>query len=279
MVTDDHTATFQAGAAFASWTQSTEQLFWVSGTPGSGKSTLMKHLWGQESLEVLLKRWAGTRVLLRSSHYFWKVGGGEQNTVRGLYRALLHKLCRNREGERCVKMAFEPWEPGTSSSEPSLGELRRAMRNLLSANKNSVAFCFLIDGLDECLMLDNDRLQLHEVLSEDIEKYVHQCLQDTDKHLNLSPDNVQRVSSTILDSSNGVFLWTVLVVRRLRFSMMYDSDTRTLLEEIHEMPSEIDNLIGTIVENVPGEFSLRCKELLILLRTSQLLLLAGGKST
>lgn len=313
IVPDDNIRTFQAGSAFVSWLQSTDQLFWISGKPGSGKSTLMKHLWSQQSLRLHLEEWAGGRSLQRSSHYFWKIGGGERNTIRGLYRTLLYTLCGDQEGERYMKMAFESWNPESSSPVPSLGELRHAMREVLSETRDSIAFCFLTDGLDECLASNNDHHQLCDVLNQDflaaghkdnvklivssrpeppfgdtysqsrnlimqdltrkdIEHYVLQLLQEANTHSILQSADVGKISSKILDNSNGVFLWTVLVIRRLRSSMMYELDPRTLANEVDEMPHEIDDLIGSIVGNVPSKFFPKCRELLILLRNSQVLL-------
>ncbi|KAH7385981.1 hypothetical protein BKA66DRAFT_569298 [Pyrenochaeta sp. MPI-SDFR-AT-0127] len=56
---------------FQSWTQSSEPIFWISGKPGSGKSTLMKWLAENKQTFDALRQWADTGTLITASYFFW----------------------------------------------------------------------------------------------------------------------------------------------------------------------------------------------------------------
>ena len=54
--------------SFSSWLQSNDNIFWIRGKPGSGKSTLMKFIINDDSTKHLLQYWSPNTRLL--SHFF-----------------------------------------------------------------------------------------------------------------------------------------------------------------------------------------------------------------
>ena len=52
---------------FVAWLNSDDSLYWVSGWPGSGKSTLMKYLWNHELVRENLKNWSRNDRLMQIS--------------------------------------------------------------------------------------------------------------------------------------------------------------------------------------------------------------------
>lgn len=65
------------------------RLYWVSGKPGSGKSTLMRFMCDDMRTSGLLKKWSkGVRVL-SSSCFFWNAGTTLQKSLQGLLQTLL----------------------------------------------------------------------------------------------------------------------------------------------------------------------------------------------
>lgn len=56
------------------WLKSKDGLFWVSGKPGSGKSTFMKWLAQEHKTIEALCQWAGPADLCTASFFFWISG-------------------------------------------------------------------------------------------------------------------------------------------------------------------------------------------------------------
>jgi hypothetical protein len=73
------------------WFRAGQGIYWISGKPGSGKSTLMKYLHKDPKLGEALQVWAGGRRLLVLSFYFWAAGSDLQRSQESLFRSLLYQ--------------------------------------------------------------------------------------------------------------------------------------------------------------------------------------------
>ena len=110
------------------WLESDQQLFWITGKAGSGKSTITKYLCapvrlaGSEpkkreynaGLEVrrchpYQKKWAGTSHLIIASFYFWNSGTKLQMNEEGLLRILLYQIIAQRP-DIIPNIAPHDWE-------------------------------------------------------------------------------------------------------------------------------------------------------------------------
>lgn len=147
----------QNQASVRDWLQATDSsIYWVTGKPGSGKSTLMKYLYHHQSLSTFLQNWAGSNDLITAGFYFWNSGSSMQMSLVGLLRALLY-TCFTRDEALLIPAMSERWEQFIVSlgdeeyigDSKSLGEteLLRIFNRVLS--DTSRRFFFLIDGLDE----------------------------------------------------------------------------------------------------------------------------------
>src|SRR4051812_19437774 len=56
------------------WLRRGSGLYWISGKPGSGKSTLMKFVAGHARTRAALGRWARSRECVTAAYYFWNAG-------------------------------------------------------------------------------------------------------------------------------------------------------------------------------------------------------------
>ena len=77
--------------SFIEWLEGNSQLYWITGNPGEGKSTLMKFIAGNEKTRGHLATWAGSQSFHILSFYSWSSGHDKlQMSLEGLLRTLLH---------------------------------------------------------------------------------------------------------------------------------------------------------------------------------------------
>lgn len=147
---------------FTRWWNSDSPLFWISGKPGSGKSTLTKYLFEQAVFGDSLKEDAATQAGsydgkiiedafdqdLTLSFWFWQTGSSLQRNLEGCVRSLLYQgLASPRSSD--ILLASVP----NSSSILSWG-----IHDLLTMFKAFVAtinargsrIFLVLDALDEC---------------------------------------------------------------------------------------------------------------------------------
>ena len=131
---------------FNQWLESGDGFYWVTGDPGSGKSTLIKYLYEDPVTHDALKGWASPKSLVKASFYFWFSGTPLQKSLEGLLRSLLFELLR-QSPDSIQSACHARW----SVTEPlawTERELLEALKSL-RLNSPSTRFCFFIDGLDE----------------------------------------------------------------------------------------------------------------------------------
>jgi len=162
-----------AGSTYLSnWMRNGEGVFWVSGKPGSGKSTFMKFVADESRTRRLLSQWSPTKKLAVASYYFWNAGTTIQKSAEGLLRALLYEIFRQCPEVRDLiyDRAVRPTERGDTAADDhdteihstwSPSHLQAALEAVANRESLSVKFCFFIDGLDE---YDGDHLDLCRTL-------------------------------------------------------------------------------------------------------------------
>ena len=133
-------------------------VFWMTGKPGSGKSTLMKHLFRNERLFPKLEEWSGHSPGFLTGCFLWNCGNEMQKSSIGLLNTLLYETLQDMiYGPYEQDPGIIPWlfsdrwnqflSYGGGLSAFTLPELRAAFDLLVS--DASKKFLFMIDGLDE----------------------------------------------------------------------------------------------------------------------------------
>ena len=160
---EESAAKRQSAVDFAGWLRSDDPIYWISGKPGSGKSTLMKYLIGEKDTLGILENWAYPNKLIVASFFFWVAGTPLQKSQEGLLRSLLYEILRKCPDliHLCFRSRWdqsEEWyrEPGLwtgfgmdEAHTWTRSELLEAFAQLRQHSLSSVRYCFFIDGLDE----------------------------------------------------------------------------------------------------------------------------------
>lgn len=168
----------QSSSNFSEWLEIDEPLYWISGKPGSGKSTLMKFLAENPKTIQALKRWAKDDTLITAVFYFWSSAKDPlQKSDTGLLRSILFQILR--QCPDLVQYAYpEQWRE-RHHSHGSLQQLVRSEQNtsgLIAAftrvsdalSSVNAKFCFFIDGLDEYDGEPTDVICLVEALNKSV---------------------------------------------------------------------------------------------------------------
>ncbi|KAM7206061.1 hypothetical protein V8F20_002843 [Naviculisporaceae sp. PSN 640] len=282
--------------SFGDWLSSGDDLYWISGKPGSGKSTLMKFLCEQNETEWRLRQWAGSNPLITANFFFWSAAKRSiLKSQEGLLRSLTYQVFRQRpEMISRVYPEVEQRQTQTSSGEPGtyiprntslrkpatdlpglLSTLRKMCQEFSSTNTR---MCFFIDGLDEYEGRPGDIIELIEILRSlpnfklcissrpwnefehrfgqerphklymelcnrgDIEKYVYDTFtsdRNTWAFTTGSKQGAQLVGE-IIDNSQGVFLWVVLVVKSFCEGLINGDRIEDLRDRLRMLPTDLN---------------------------------------
>lgn len=150
---------------FGQWLTSENQLYWITGKMGSGKSTLMKYI--SEELPTTLRagkmrrctpylrRWGQDQPLFIATFYFWAGSSDKtriQTSVEGLYRTLLTQIL-DAYPEASPVVSPPRWENlclfNADVTPPGIKELEAMLAKAIAHVSSIARICFFIDGLDE----------------------------------------------------------------------------------------------------------------------------------
>lgn len=147
---------YRKTAHFTEWLKSQKPgdcVFWISGKPGSGKSTLMKYLWKNEIVTKCLDEWARPKRVTKCQFYFWISGSSKMlKNQLGFLRALAFEILKSNPA--VIPHACPRQWASYSSNKAFLDswnteELLETIERATSWKENNTKFCFFIDGLDE----------------------------------------------------------------------------------------------------------------------------------
>jgi AAA ATPase domain len=239
---------------FADWLIRQEPLYWISGKPGSGKSTLMKYIAKNPRTMDYLKHWAGDNKLVTASFYFWSSARDPlQKSGSGLLRSILFQILR--QCPEMIQHAFpDQWREAqfrgplerVSLTDSSADELLDAYQRIAdSISTKKVKFCFFIDGLDEYEGNSPDIIRLIQLLS---------------RSRNLKTCISSRPWNDFESSFGGSNPWKLYVHELTRNDMKIYVEsllhTNRPFRKIKEATGDKDvqDLVSSIVENAEGVF-------------------------
>ncbi|KAK6855196.1 hypothetical protein PG995_008728 [Apiospora arundinis] len=225
---------------FNRWLTSESGVFYISGKPGSGKSTLMKFLAQNKHTQQQLIAWASDRQLVLVKFFFWISGSELQRSIVGLYRAILWEILK--QCPDLMPTVFPSrWESAEKEDSRvnhlplSLAEVQEAFERLRETIGEKHAVCLFIDGLDE---YDGDHWKLGDALASWRSKYVKICVSarpyngfqqtlplDGSRHFQLHELNRRDMQDYIRD----------VLCKDTRFCLLQEQDQTSAKTIMHEL--------------------------------------------
>ena len=260
-------------------------IFWISGKPGSGKSTLVKFIADNERTFQHLQNWSSPYYPKIISHYFWSPGTAMQRSQEGLLRSLLYEIFRQFPDfietiwTGLDRQPDEPWV---------LHDLRKALHRVSSSLMPHMKICIFIDGLDEYEGDHSDlcedlaklassphiklcvssrpwnvfedafgsdparKIYIHELTRHDIRGYVDDHLSQLPRwrYLAARVEYADSLPSEITERASGVFLWVVLVIKQLRTGLRNDDSFSDLQRRLRSLPTDLEPFFKRMLESV-----------------------------
>jgi hypothetical protein len=299
MSSSDQANTVNAdGFGLLNWLKHGDGTFWVSGKPGSGKSTFMKFLADHPATKKALSVWAHPLPVFIGSHYFWISGTAMQKSQEGLLRSLLYDIFSHCPD--LIPLACSARWQAKEDSQWTVIEMRSVLNALSAQIQLPCKFCLFVDGLDEfdgehlefCESLlsmvgspnvklcvssrpwnvfeqalgqdEGRKMYIHELTKRDIFEYAQDRLQQHPrwKHMGSEAGKADALISAISDKAQGVFLWVFLVTKLLREGLTNYDTFRELQKRLDSFPADLEPFFMQIVKSVPEFYRERMAEAL-----------------
>ncbi|KAF5576691.1 hypothetical protein FPANT_10802 [Fusarium pseudoanthophilum] len=260
------------------WLISDHSLFWVTGKPCSGKSTLMKFVSEHQDTRNLLQKWAGHRELLIVNHHFDATGLPIQRSFEGLLRSLVFGIISAKPS----LLKNSPSNLGSASSTlPATFKLGDILSSI-TRNEVPVNICFFIDALDEyegdhaklCQLIGDlsslphvkvivssrqlavfdtslnisseAKLSMEEVNRSDISRYITFHLEGSHVQSYMERSKYKDISA----KAEGDFLWAVLVTRFLLDDPPLVLDAYNGADSVAGIPNNLPGLAKIVTESL-----------------------------
>lgn len=271
------------------WLETSEEIFWIHGKAGSGKSTFMKFLLENDQTQRCLRKWAGKEVLT-AAFFFWKAGSDKlEKSQEGLLRALLYQILQQHPElvSSTFPVRWKCLERSRRAKPWTRKELLDGFRLVLREVSIESRFCFLIDGLDELegdhneLIAALDALNissavkicvssrpwnifrtaymknadtqfaLHELTSQDIDVYITDTLNAPRRGpVNWQRSELATFRQDIRQRAKGVFLWVTLAVKNLRRGIDEGDSVGMLQKRFKAYPTELQDFYQHIFDSI-----------------------------
>ncbi|MCJ1345407.1 hypothetical protein MMC31_003614 [Peltigera leucophlebia] len=270
-----------AHKTYRQWLFQDQGLLWISGKPGSGKSTLMKYV--LQAIQQGESMSFSKPVTL--SFFFHGRGVELQKTPLGLFRSLLHQLLKKFPAPLYeVVQTFQSNCKDMEKWEWHQKDLQRLLKACLPKVLEECAVRILVDALDECgevaarelvtyfqdllswcssakrglsicfscrhypVVAIGGGLELcveHENHS-DIRRYIEEKLQPAIQN----DEELQELQDEIFNRSSCIFQWVVLVLDRAIWQHREGYSLPYILEQLYKTPAGLDSLYKDILQRL-----------------------------
>ena len=270
---------------FSDWLKSESNIYWISGKPGSGKSTLMKFIVESPATKEALQSWATDTLIV--SHFFWKPGSTMQKNTKGLLCSILYQLsCHNASILDTIFSTVDSAEMKHSDIDWSVKELQATCLSILGTYPSHL--CIFLDGADEVSEQDGplelmrlvnslrafahikvcvasrpepslesrlatySQLRLQDLTARDMEKYARETLWPFWDKRETPLSTRLRIVEDLMSKAEGVFLWLHLALRSLIDGLENDDTEEELATRLDELPNELSRLYWDMWQRLNG---------------------------
>lgn len=244
-------------SSYSSWRtpqSDSPPVFWLLGTPGSGKSVLCSQVIHHIQNESL-----------KCSYFFFKYGDDVNSSIAGCLRALAYQAAKSNEAimRKLVEMeqdiiACVQWDERTTWRKLFMGCIFKLSEPLpqfwvidaLDECQKFSAFLKLIKEVpsyvrifltsrstpeaQQCLTSLGSLVEAYQVQSEDISDDLGKLIDSKISHLPISDwDGQRKLKEQLLNKSSGSFLWVSLTIRELEQAYS-EEDAEEILCEVPE---------------------------------------------
>lgn len=272
-------------------------LLWIKGKPGAGKSTLMKAMLCRSDLR------SNSSEVVKVGFFFNSLGGLLEKSPLGLLRSLLLQILQHDRNllrgflhlyRKKISLHGPNWEWYA-------GELADYFISAVANERHNGSTIIIIDALDECeetrarelvaffqtlissssadnqskvriclssryypnIHVDNCReFRMDEFNDQDIRTYVETRL-DLQSAKSGFFHGVFNLVTEIVRKAAGVFLWVVLVVKKLVKARDEGEPISRMEEIVQDVPDQLNDLIWQIIQSVDSR---SCRETLRILQ-------------
>ncbi|ETS80322.1 hypothetical protein PFICI_07851 [Pestalotiopsis fici W106-1] len=259
--------------SFSNWLRSTDTIYWISGKPGAGKTTLVKFIINHPDTQTFLKVWQPSPLIV--SHFLWRPGTELQRSIKGLLCSLVQQLLENSTTVldsilQCVPRV----NMKDTDTDWSAEELRLLCLRVLSTYDRPI--CLFLDGLDEvdsrdgvvrllnlvdevaesanikiCLSSRPEpllqrrlsiypSLRLQDLNMGDLELYARDRVILPDGYV--ADRGRDDLIHSLVNKAEGVFLWLVLAVSSINRGAEYGDTIDLVDERIRQLPGDLIEL-------------------------------------
>lgn len=268
-------------------------MFWISGKPGSGKSTLVEHLISHNRTKLELQKHNGLSWMLLRFFFDFRGGKHINNNFEGLLRSLLCQLIHSVPQLDEMELDSDGHESIFDWPE---NKLRDALRR--SLEKVSQGVCIFVDGLDEyegdillliqflkslassqnpgltkiCVssrpepipsqqLQDRPNLSMSEHNASGIESYCHRTLWEFD--LAVRDDfGILQLSRSIVKRAEGVFLWARFALGELMQGYCEAETMDELEARLEEIPQGLEEIYDRMLARLKPPAKKECLTML-----------------
>jgi hypothetical protein len=134
---------------FASWLVYGTGTYWISGKPGSGKSTLMKYIFKNYQQMIMPNIGSSERKHIPAGFFFHDRGSHLQKSFEGLLYSVLHQVLTSEK--RLVKEVSHIYlrRPPSHRARWPLEDLEEALGCTLKQTRLPIDILLFLDALDE----------------------------------------------------------------------------------------------------------------------------------
>ncbi|KAI9710418.1 MAG: hypothetical protein M1812_007454 [Candelaria pacifica] len=272
-------------SSFKQWLASNETFFWISGKPGSGKSTLMAHLREDDNTSSLLHDGSPRPWAIVNFYFDFRAGKNTSNNFEGLLRSLLIQLIAFEDFDLPAHESRKRRPTSYDTGQWDKTSLRALLKETIKEGSKNV--CMFIDGLDEyegdmlellalfrgiaagniidalptvkiCfasrpepVILLNLKtcpgLRMQQFNSIGIEQYVSTVLHDA---VPSDSERLNSISADIATRAEGVFLWARFATSELIVGFARGDDLEELRERLEQLSPDLEKLYDRVFDRL-----------------------------